>query len=246
MIAVEDVMPGVHLVLSRVIVVGTPARPHDGDVVDHRTDMRPPIADLNAALTARPIANLHRIQLGHQLARPAREVTHVLAIERRLEDLIGDGGFFDRQSGVLGERRLRIERLHVTDAARHEEPDDVFGFRLRLCAAVDNRRFWWAVRWLAHPTVVGSHDAVACEHGSGGETGEAEGGVGEKVAASAPTGKTAANGIHRVVPSRDSNAFSRLACLSRDSSYRHKVLMVQEDMDQIFSCSQTRVGARWD
>ena len=81
MITVEDVMAGVHLVLRGVIVVGTPARADDGDVVDHRTDVWPPIADLNAALAMFPRADLHRIDLGHQLARSTGEVSHVLPIE---------------------------------------------------------------------------------------------------------------------------------------------------------------------
>src|SRR5690242_20105046 len=62
MIAVEDVMPGVELVLRRVIVIGTPARADDGDIVNHRPDVRPPVGHLDAAFTARPIPDLHWIE----------------------------------------------------------------------------------------------------------------------------------------------------------------------------------------
>src|SRR5262245_66342513 len=49
---VKDVPPGVQLKLCRMIVVGRPHRADYGEVVDRMRQVRPPIADFNAALTA--------------------------------------------------------------------------------------------------------------------------------------------------------------------------------------------------
>jgi len=76
-IAIEDVMRCMKLILRGVIVVRAPARPHDGQIIDHATDVRPPITHLNTARPPRLEANLQRIQLGHQLPRPARKVPDV-------------------------------------------------------------------------------------------------------------------------------------------------------------------------
>ena len=41
---------GVELQLGAVVVVGRPHRADDGEVVDALADVRPPVADLDAAL----------------------------------------------------------------------------------------------------------------------------------------------------------------------------------------------------
>src|SRR5207302_11405496 len=47
--AFEYVPAGVELKLGAVVVIGCPHRADDGDVVDAVTDVRPPVADGNAA-----------------------------------------------------------------------------------------------------------------------------------------------------------------------------------------------------
>src|SRR5262249_22117723 len=88
---------------------------------------------------------------------------HDRGLERRL---------VDRLAGVLVERRLRVERLQVADAAHEEQPDDPLRLRGEVRLAVGRG---------ARPG--GPDDAVAGEHRPEGEPGEAPRGVGEEGAA---------------------------------------------------------------
>ena len=58
----EHVPAGVELELGAVVVVGRPHRADDGDVVDAVAEVRPPVADLDAALAALAKADLERIE----------------------------------------------------------------------------------------------------------------------------------------------------------------------------------------
>src|SRR5262249_57385311 len=93
-VAVDDVMAGVEFVLGGVVVVGHPHRADDGQVIDAGADVRPPVADLDAALAPFAVADLHGIDLGHQVARHAREVADVAAVVRRFQ-----GGLVVRRLG---------------------------------------------------------------------------------------------------------------------------------------------------
>ncbi len=79
---VEDMPPGVKLKLRRMIVVGGPHGPNDGQIVDTLTEMRPPVTHRDATLSALSPADLHRIQLSHQSARFTGKITDVLSVIR--------------------------------------------------------------------------------------------------------------------------------------------------------------------
>ena len=128
-VAVEDVMAGVELVLGGVVVVRDPDRAHDGQVINAAADARPPVADLNAALAALAVADLQGVNPRHEGARPAGEVADVLAVIRRFEDGLGVGRFVDGLAGVLVEGGFGVEALQVAGAAEHEQPDDRLGLR---------------------------------------------------------------------------------------------------------------------
>ena len=123
----EHVPAGVELQLGAVIVVGRPHRADDGQVVDARADVRPPVADLDPGLAPLAIADLKRIE---HLANVAVGVVghhdpHVVG-ELVLEGL-GERRLGDRLARVSIQGGLGIEALQVAGAADHEQPDDVLG-----------------------------------------------------------------------------------------------------------------------
>ena len=61
--AVEPIAAGVELKLGAVVVVVRPHRADDREVVDAAADVRPPVADFDAALAALAEADLQRIDL---------------------------------------------------------------------------------------------------------------------------------------------------------------------------------------
>ena len=78
----------------------------------------------------------------------------------------------DRLAGVLVERRLGVEALHVADAADHEQPDDALRLRREVRLAGGRR-----------PGGRVAGEAVAVEHRAEREAGEAHAEVGEERAA---------------------------------------------------------------
>ena len=134
----------------------------------HVAGVRQPVADLDAALAVLLEADLQREELVPLLAvgvvddDDTREL-ELLGILHVLERRLGD-----RLAGVLGELGLRVERLHVGDAAVHEQPDDGLRLRREVRLAVGRR-----------PFRVG-RVAVAVQHGRERETGEAAKGIGEE------------------------------------------------------------------
>src|SRR5262249_39948739 len=162
---------GVKLELRPVIVVRRPHRAYDGNIVDAIADMRPPVAGFNAAFAVLAIADLHRKNLRVHFVQADDYLAQVFLQVRRFER------FFVRRlrdglAGVLIQFRLWIKRLHLARAADHEEPDDVPGFGSEVRKAfltVSRARF--------------ARNAVARQHGSKGEAGEAHAEVGEETAA---------------------------------------------------------------
>ena len=98
-LALEHVPAGVELELGAVVVVGGPHRADDGDVVDAVADVRPPVADLDAALAALAVADLQRIERGLGVVQPLDELADVLLEKWRVED-VRVRRFLDRLAGV--------------------------------------------------------------------------------------------------------------------------------------------------
>jgi hypothetical protein len=168
-VAVEEVVARVELVLGAMVVVRAPARPHDRQVVDVAADVRPPVGDLDPALAALPVAHLQWVEAGHQLP-PRDELLHIPPVVGGLEHGVAVGRLGDRLARVLGKRGLGVETLHVAHAAEHEDPDHALGARRKVGVAVGR-----------HPRgVVAQCDAVPREHGPHGQAGEAEAAVGEE------------------------------------------------------------------
>ena len=125
----EHVPAGVELELRAVIVVGGPHRADDGQVVGAVAEVRPPVADLEAALAALLKADLHAEQLVADVAVVRRSARR----SRRFFLTNGESStslvrrFGDRLAGVFVELRLGIEALHVAHAADHEDPDHALG-----------------------------------------------------------------------------------------------------------------------
>ena len=137
--AVEHVPAGVKLRLGAVVVVSGVHGADEGNIVHALAEVRPPIADLDPALAALAEANLQRVERVALLAvgivddDDARQF-EFFGILSVLEGRLGDG-----LAGELGEHRLGIEALHMTDAAVHEQPDDVLRLRREVGVAVGRR-----------------------------------------------------------------------------------------------------------
>jgi hypothetical protein len=126
------------LQLSAMIDVVRPHRANDGDVVDAAADVRPPVADLDAALTALLVTDLQRVDLRKDFALVGRGGSYV-RVQILLIQHVAKRGFSNRLSGVLVEHRLRIEALQVTCAANHEQPDDAFHLRREVRSTIGRR-----------------------------------------------------------------------------------------------------------
>ena len=74
----EDMAARMKLQLGGVVVVCGPGRANDGQIVDAIADMRKPVADFDAALSALPIADLHGEQLQLDLVLAGHKLNHVL------------------------------------------------------------------------------------------------------------------------------------------------------------------------
>src|SRR5437867_6196381 len=136
----------------------------------HSPTFRPPIADLDSALSPLPEADLHREQ--PRLA-PARIPLDVLFEIRRDEGVL-ERGLPDRLSRVPVESRLRIEALDVARAADHEQPDHTLGLRGEVRLAVGRG---------PNLPLPSARDAVAVEHRAEREAGEPHAAVGQERAA---------------------------------------------------------------
>ena len=137
-VAVVQVAPGVELRLCSVIAVGRPHRTDDRQLVDVLRDMRKPVADLDAALPVLVKADLQRIE---RVPLIAVGVGNHQSLERQFLRIlrVGERRFGDRLAAVLGEHRLRVEALHVADAAVHEQPDHALRFGSEMRLAVGRR-----------------------------------------------------------------------------------------------------------
>ena len=79
-------------------------------------------------------SDLQRIQRRHQVAGHAREIPHVVAVERRVKHAAAVGRLINCFPRVVVERRLGIEAFNMTGATQHEVPDHALcsGGKLRL------------------------------------------------------------------------------------------------------------------
>ena len=133
MAAVQEMAAGQKLHLGAVVVVGRVHRADDGDVVDTPAQVRPPVADLDAALPARFETDLERVDLGLLLVDDVVRnlLAHVLDVGRVQDGLVRRLG--DRLAGVLVQLGLGVEALEMTDPAAHHQPDHALGPRLSRC-----------------------------------------------------------------------------------------------------------------
>ena len=122
---IKHVPTGNKLNLSAVIIVRRPHRPNERDVVSTTANVRKPVADLDAAFSVLPEPNLQRVQLVALLAVGIvhDDNAHLLQLFGILDAL--ERRVIDRLSGVLCQLGLRIEALHMADAAAHKEQDYV-------------------------------------------------------------------------------------------------------------------------
>ena len=127
MATVQEMAAGQKLHLGAVVVVGRVHRADDGDVVDTPAQVRPPVADLNAALPARFEADLERVDPGLLLVDDVIRdlLAHVLDVGRVEDGLVRRLG--DRLAGVLVQLGLGVKALEMTDPAAHHQPDHSFG-----------------------------------------------------------------------------------------------------------------------
>jgi hypothetical protein len=158
----------VELRLRPVVVVGGVQRANEGDVVHAAGQVRPPVAELDAAPAVLAEADLEREEAVTLLAVGVVEDDDAgqpqpLGILDVAERRLGDG-----QAGVAVEGRLGVEALQVADAAIHEQPDHALGFGREVRAAVGRR-----------PAALGAV-AVAVQHGGQRQAGEAHAQVGEE------------------------------------------------------------------
>jgi len=163
--ALARVPAGVVLEHRPVIVMRSPERTDDRDIVRMGAGMPPPIADEQAALTVARHAG------GQPHEDAAIAVTGIAADDVGPLTLhgVGIGSIGDIAAMVAIQLQLGVEALEMADAAAHEQPDDVFGF-------------WREMRTAVRRRVVRSGFAVAKQHGAEGEAGEAHAGVGEELA----------------------------------------------------------------
>ena len=114
--------------LRSVVRVGRPHRANDRKLIDLRSDMREPVADLDTALAVFLESNLERIQ---SIALVSVPIGHNEALDSKFLRVLGfcKGRFCDRLSRILREHRFWVEALHVADPSVHEEPDHALGFR---------------------------------------------------------------------------------------------------------------------
>ena len=128
---VEPVAAGVDLVLGGVVVVGRPHVAYETELVDHARQLRPPVADLDAAAAAGGEADLHRIDDRIDVADIdllGRHRSKALPMERRVDRIV-KRRLVVGLAGVVVERGLRIERLDVAVAPRQKHPDHRLGPR---------------------------------------------------------------------------------------------------------------------
>ena len=93
-------------------------------VIGTVTDMRPPVAHVQAAFASFAKSDLHGKDRRPPLSLEVLKEVPFVFQEWGLED-VGVRCVADRLSGISVERRFGVERLDVAGTANHEQPDDV-------------------------------------------------------------------------------------------------------------------------
>ncbi len=105
-LTLEHVPASVELKLGAMIVVGRPHRADDGDLVDARADVRPPVADLDSGLAAFGRADLKRIEPSTNVELRLILQEHPQVAAQLVLERVGKRGLGDRLSRVAIERGL--------------------------------------------------------------------------------------------------------------------------------------------
>ena len=184
-IPLEKLATGVKLQLRAMIVVGGPGRANECDIVGALGQVRPPVADFDAALPTLALADLQRQQSLHELPLFHRGVDMVLNVRRVQHSSIRC--LADGLSAIFAKSGLGVKTFHVTDTAQHEDPDDALGFRSEV-------RF--AIR--AGPILHGSRprNAVVLQHCAQHQPGKTKTGISQKRSATDPSTTTAEYWTH--------------------------------------------------
>ena len=156
------------LSLRSVVRVGRPHRANDRKLIDLRSDMREPVADLDTALAVFLESDLERIQ---SIALVSIPIGHNEPFDREFLGVLGfcKGRFCDRLSRILREHRFWVEALHMTDPSVHEQPDHTLGFRGCMGLAVGGK-----------PILVRVCKAILLKHGTEGKPGKSHPHVGQE------------------------------------------------------------------
>ena len=202
-------------------------------------DVRQPVADLDAALAVLLEADLERIELVALLAVGVVDDDDASQLEPLRVLHVGLNGV---SAIVLPayfvEHRLRVEALHVADAAVHEQPDDALGLRREMRPAI-GRRGSAASRCVS---IARERDAEQA-HGHVAE--EITAGVCHLHVSRRPAPRIGVGGtIHGwLAVSRSARANGKPASVRRAMgtvsylSHRHEIIVIQQRM---ISCDRTR------
>ena len=125
--------------------------------------MRPPVTDIQTALTASLMTDLHWKQLGVRMVQARYELAQILLQIRRIQNTF-EGGLIDRHPGIFVERRLGVKGFHLRHAADKEDPDDIFCF---------GRSIGQTGRSLVRRDFSSANDTIAMQHRSQRQPGEA-------------------------------------------------------------------------
>ena len=207
-----------------MVVVGGPHRPNHRQVVGAVAQVGPPVGNLDSRLPALAVADLKRVDDLADVAVCIVRDDDPDVLAERVGDRVGVRRLGDRLAGVLDQRRLGVEALHVARAADHEQPDHVLDSRREVGFAVGER---------PAQIGVGPRHAVALEQRREGEAAQAE--------TEARLGEERASGssiepfgyAHDV----DSAPFN-------GSVDHHEVVVVEQYVDEVLASPPGLVGRR--
>jgi hypothetical protein len=169
----EHMPAGVELQLRSMVVVSRPHRADHGDVVDTTSNVGPPVAYLDAALSPLAMADLHRKQGAPWVVQALDELAEVLFQKRRIKDVLV-GRLLVGLAGVEIQRGLGIKALKMARPTDHEQPDHVLRPGREMRPAVGRRPD--ARRYGA----LGPSNPIAIKHRTQDQSGEPHAHVGQE------------------------------------------------------------------